>query len=184
MNIMEDQVGGLARVRDEDLRGRASGAGARTLLESIMTAEQVHEPVVRPRRVRRFVVAAVAASALAAAVVIGPGLLSEGPGLATSYANAAMEIERRGDQWVAKVKDPYADHAKYAEAFKAVGLDVTLTLLPSSPSGVGKVVRIGGSGDRTLARASAAASSPRAARWAPWAVGWRSRWTWDTPARA
>ncbi|GAA2356600.1 hypothetical protein GCM10010404_06420 [Nonomuraea africana] len=149
MNIMEDQVGGLARVRDEDLRGRASGAGARTLLESIMTAEQVHEPVVRPRRVRRFVVAAVAASALAAAVVIGPGLLSEGPGLATSYANAAMEIERRGDQWVAKVKDPYADHAKYAEAFKAVGLDVTLTLLPSSPSGVGKVVRIGGSGDRT-----------------------------------
>ncbi|GAA3474733.1 hypothetical protein [Nonomuraea roseola] len=149
MTNVDDQVGGLARVRDEDLRGRASGAGARTLLETIMEAERVHEPAVRPRRVRRFVMAGVAVSALAAAAVVGPGLLTDGPGLATSYANAAMEIERRGDQWVAKVKDPYADHAKYAEAFKAVGLNVALTLLPSSPTGVGKVVRIGGSGGTT-----------------------------------
>ncbi|MFC7719896.1 hypothetical protein [Nonomuraea recticatena] len=149
MTNMDDQVGALARVRDEDLRGRASGAGARTLLESIVEAEHVHEPAVRPRRVRRFVMAGVAVSVLTAAAVIGPGLLTDGPGLATSYANAAMEIERRGEQWVAKVKDPYADHAKYAEAFKAVGLDVGLTLLPSSPTGVGKVVRIGGSGGIT-----------------------------------
>ncbi|MFD1938891.1 MULTISPECIES: hypothetical protein [Nonomuraea] len=150
MKSIEEQVGGLARVRDEDLRGQGSGAGARTLLESITAADGAHEPAVRrrgPRPARRLAVAAMAVSALAAAVVIGPGLIEGGKGVPTSYANAAIEIERRGDQWVARVKDPYADHARYAEAFRAVGLDVSLNLLPASPSGVGKVVRMGFSGN-------------------------------------
>ncbi|MFE3452786.1 hypothetical protein ACFXJ8_28060 [Nonomuraea sp. NPDC059194] len=152
MKNIEEQVGVLARVRDEELAGRGSGAGARTLLESIMAAGQVHEPAVRrgpARPVRRLAVAAVAVSALAAAAVIGPGLIEGGKGVATSYANSAIEIERRGDLWVARVKDPYADHALYGEAFKAVGLDVSLNLLPASPSGVGNVVRMGFSGKTT-----------------------------------
>lgn len=149
MKSIEEQVGGLARVRDEDLAERGSGAGARTLLESIMAAESAHEPAVRRRArpVRRLAVAAVVVSALAAAAVIGPGLIEGGRGVPNSYANSAIEIEQRGDAWVARVKDPYANPGLYGEAFKAVGLDVSLNLVPASPSGVGKVVRMGFSGN-------------------------------------
>ncbi|MEU6781114.1 hypothetical protein ABZ912_18090 [Nonomuraea angiospora] len=132
----------LARVRDEDLAGQASGAGARALLASI-TAE---EPAPRgrlsatPRR-RRLAMGAVAVAGLAAAAVIGPAVVG-GSGPATSYANSAIDIELRGGYYVAVIKDPLADHAKYSEGFKAVGLNVDLRLVPSSPSQVGRVTSV------------------------------------------
>ncbi|MEU6712699.1 hypothetical protein ABZ897_14560 [Nonomuraea sp. NPDC046802] len=145
----------LARVRDEELAGQASGAGARSLLASI-TAESVTETepdsILGPalggsvwdrarRRVSgraRLAVAAVAVAGLAAGAVIGPTVLGE-RGPATSYANAAIDIELRGDTYVATIKDPFADYARYTEGFKAVGLNVNLELIPASPTKVGKL---------------------------------------------
>ncbi|WP_101790153.1 hypothetical protein [Nonomuraea indica] len=141
----------LARVRDEDLAGRASGAGARTLLAAITATGDpgaVRERGARPRRrrARRLLAGALVTAAVVSAVAAGPGLLGERVGTATSFANAAMEIELRGDYWVAEVRDPFARHHEYAEAFRAVGLDIDMRLLPVSPSQVGRIVRMGFSG--------------------------------------
>ncbi|MBN6053152.1 hypothetical protein JYK22_14525, partial [Nonomuraea sp. RK-328] len=150
-----NELSNLARVRDDELAGRASGAGARALLASVtaMDPADIRSPVPLPgaatrrRRTRRRLVAgALATAALAAAVVLGPSFLEDGKGPATSYANSAIEVEQRGDWWVARIRDPFADHALYSEAFKAVGLDITLELVPVPPSAVGDVVKIGGSG--------------------------------------
>lgn len=139
-----NELSRLARVRDEDLAGRASGAGARTLLAAVTAGEPpVQEHRVRhPRRTRRLVVGALATAALAAAVVVGPGFLREGS--STSYANSAMKVELRGDYWIATVRDPFADHRLYAEAFRAVGLDISLELVPVAPGRVGQVVKMSG----------------------------------------
>ncbi|MEV0203007.1 hypothetical protein, partial [Nonomuraea sp. NPDC050691] len=102
---------------------------------------------VRRRRTRRRLVAgALATAALAAAVVLGPSFLPDGSGTATSYANSAIEIEQRGDWWVATIRDPFADHALYSEGFRAVGLDITLELVPVAPGMVGEVIKMGGGG--------------------------------------
>jgi hypothetical protein len=138
----------LARVRDEDLAGQASGAGARALFAEITAREPGSDadprsaraaagPARRPAR-RRLAPAAVAVAGLAAAAVAGPALLGE-RGPATSYASAAIDIELRGDTYVATIKDPYADHTKYTEGFRAVGLQVNLEVVPASPSRVGKI---------------------------------------------
>ncbi|MFI6326043.1 hypothetical protein ACIBG8_51590 [Nonomuraea sp. NPDC050556] len=133
MNAVDKQVSRLARTQDPRL---ADGAGARALLDVITS-----EPVERrsPLR-RRLVVGLVAAAAAVAALLLAPGLLRDG----TSYANAAVEVHREGDNWVARIKDPFADHALYADAFQAVGVDLTLELVPVSPTAVGRVVTMGG----------------------------------------
>ncbi|MET9246905.1 hypothetical protein [Nonomuraea sp. NPDC003709] len=134
----------LARVRDEDLAGQASGAGARALLASITSEEPAAEPAAEPARRRtprwrtRMAVGAVAVTGLAAAAVIAPAVLgARGP--ATSYASSAIDIELRGDMYVATIKDPFADYAKYTEGFKAVGLNVNLEVVPVSPTQVGQI---------------------------------------------
>ncbi|MDX3099567.1 hypothetical protein [Nonomuraea angiospora] len=134
----------LARVRDEDLAGRASGAGARALLAAITSEEPATAPAAEPARLRvsrwraRLAVGAVAVTGLAAAAVIAPAVLgARGP--AFSYANSAIDIELRGDTYVATIKDPFADHARYTEGFKAVGLNVNLEVVPVSPTQVGQI---------------------------------------------
>ncbi|MEV0147664.1 MULTISPECIES: hypothetical protein [unclassified Nonomuraea] len=150
MNELSD----LARVRDEELAGRASGAGARALLASVTAADpaDLPDPATVPgsgrRRpsTRRMVMGTLATAALAAAIVIGPSFVDTGSGPATSYANSAIEIEQRGDWWVARIRDPFAEHELYSEAFHAVGLDITLELVPVAPGRVGEVVKMGSSG--------------------------------------
>ncbi|MEV4015594.1 hypothetical protein AB0J35_34335 [Nonomuraea angiospora] len=130
----------LARVRDEDLTGQASGAGARALLASITSEEPAAGPARRgtPRWRVRLAVGAVAVTGLAAAAVIAPAVLGAG-GPASSYANSAIDIELRGDMYVATIKDPFAEYAKYTEGFKAMGLDVNLEVVPVSPTQVGQI---------------------------------------------
>ncbi|GAA4190881.1 hypothetical protein [Microbispora amethystogenes] len=136
----------LARVEPGQPDSRASGTGARALLASI-TAQ---EPGVVPRGPgrarrhtlhgpRRLALGVTAAVALATGIVVGPSLLG-GRGAAVSYANSAMEIHLEGDQYVARIKDPFADHDKYTQAFHAVGLNVDLRPVPTSPNGVGKIL--------------------------------------------
>ncbi|MFD0884111.1 hypothetical protein ACFQ08_06045, partial [Streptosporangium algeriense] len=83
--------------------------------------------------------------ALAAGAVLGPVVMG-GSGTATSYAGEAIDIELRGDSYVATVKDPFADHAEYTKGFKAVGLNVNLEIVPASPSRVGKIAGMSLSG--------------------------------------
>ncbi|WP_188194499.1 hypothetical protein [Nonomuraea sp. SYSU D8015] len=147
-----NELKNLARVHDEDLAGQASGAGARALLASITAEEPAAEPAPwfvrvarrRPAR-RRLALAAAAVAGLVTAAVVGPTVLGE-RGPATSYASAAIDIELRGDTYVATIKDPFADHAKYTEGFKAVGLNVNLEVIPASPSRVGKIAGMSLSG--------------------------------------
>ncbi|HUR07959.1 MAG TPA: hypothetical protein VM347_35825 [Nonomuraea sp.] len=142
-----NELSRLARVRDEQLAGQASGAGARTLLAAIVAEEPGTEGAGSrspgSRRTRRLVVGLVATAALAIAAVMGPTLLKRE---ATSYANAAIDIELQGDEYVARIKDPFADHALYAEGFQALGLDIGMELIPASPTQVGEIVRMGFAG--------------------------------------
>ncbi|MFI6389372.1 hypothetical protein [Nonomuraea sp. NPDC050540] len=148
----------LARVGDEDLAGQASGAGARTLLASIIAEEPVKEPRRPPWK--RLAAAGVVTAALAAAVVLGPSILNT-PGSATSYANAAMDIKLENGMWVARIKDPFADPARYEEAFHAVGLDVKLQLEPASPRQVGEIFQLGTGGDIGQSSSIAIDSDPK-----------------------
>ncbi|WP_329082240.1 MULTISPECIES: hypothetical protein [unclassified Streptosporangium] len=131
-----------ARVRDDELAGQASAAGARALLASITSESGSEVPAASPSRrwswSARLVAGALTAGVLVAGVVAGPGLLRDGS--ATSYANSAVDIVLDGEQYVARIKDPFADHARYTEAFRAVGLNITLRPVPVSRSSVGEIM--------------------------------------------
>ncbi|RSN15310.1 hypothetical protein DMB42_00065 [Nonomuraea sp. WAC 01424] len=98
-------------------------------------------PPRRRARVRLLVLAPVTA-ALAAVVLTALSALP--PGAATSYANAAIAVTQEDGEWVARIKDPLAESAKYTEAFGAVGLDVGIQLVPASPARVGDLVLVEG----------------------------------------
>ncbi|MET9338989.1 hypothetical protein [Nonomuraea sp. NPDC003804] len=137
----------LARVEPGQPNSHASGTGARALLASIAAQEpgsaartlgRAHRSA--SRSPRRLALGLTAAAMLATGIVVGPSLLEDGRGVAVSYANSAVEIHREGDQYVARIKDPFADHDKYTQAFHAVGLNVDLRPVPVSPGGVGKIL--------------------------------------------
>ncbi|WP_030903800.1 hypothetical protein [Streptosporangium amethystogenes] len=132
----------LARVEPGRPDSHASGAGAQALLTSITAQEpgRARRPGLLRRGPRRLAPILAAAVVLAAGIVVGPSLLEDGGGAATSYANSAVEIHREGDQYVARIKDPFADYDRYVEAFHAVGLNVDLRPVPVSPGAVGKTL--------------------------------------------
>ncbi|GIH91811.1 hypothetical protein ACFFMN_34615 [Planobispora siamensis] len=150
---VEDLIGPLARVRPGRPGGEVSGTGARTLLASVTaeeptgrTAGDVPVPAaVRRYGLRRLTLGA-AAVVLAAGFVVGPSLLEDGSGGAASYANSAVAIEREGGDYVARIKDPFAEREEFGEAFAALGLKVGLNLSPASPGAVGEIFRVGTSG--------------------------------------
>ena len=79
-----------------------------------------------------------AVTALAMAVAIGVGLPSGGP--ATEYANAAVSIKKADDHFSVTITDPTADHRRFEEAFRAVGLNVTVKVIPVAPDEVGTLI--------------------------------------------
>ncbi|WP_283133829.1 hypothetical protein [Rhizohabitans arisaemae] len=93
---------------------------------------------------RRLIAGSLVTAGIATIAVLGPSLMG---GSATSYANSAIEINREGGQWVARIKDPLAEHEMYAKAFSAVGLNVRLQRVPASPSLVGGLVLTDGEGN-------------------------------------
>ncbi len=149
MKNTDERVSPPPRVRDGELAGQVSAAGARALLASIVSESGSEVTAASPSHRRswrpRLVTGALTAGVLVAALVAGPGLLRDGS--ATSYANSAVDIVLDGEQYVARIKDPFADHAEYTEAFRAVGLDITLRPVPVSPGSVGEVMGMMISGD-------------------------------------
>ncbi|MED7929384.1 hypothetical protein SMD20_34435 [Nonomuraea sp. LP-02] len=128
----------LARVRDENLIGEASAPEAQELMRAIMSEERKPVTVTRPRRkVRRGLVLGLATMTAAAAVAVGTGLVG---GPVTSYANAAVSIEKTAEYFSVHITDPTADRRRFEEAFRAVGLNVTVKVVPVAPSDVGKLI--------------------------------------------
>ncbi|GAA2268690.1 hypothetical protein GCM10010149_06930 [Nonomuraea roseoviolacea subsp. roseoviolacea] len=154
----------LARITPDEPGGRAGGAPARALFADIVAqdrdatttaARDAMTTVALPRRPhgwrtgrgRRALLGLAASAVLALGVVLGPGLAGGG---ATSYANSAVEIHEEAGTYVARIKDPYADQREFSEAFRALGLNVELNVIPVSPSAVGEIVRMGGSAETPL----------------------------------
>jgi hypothetical protein len=146
----------LARVHDEDLAGSADTLPGRALLASLTQLDSVavagsagpSAPPLSgsplsgsPRRWRlavKLALASTVVAAVTAVAVVAPSLLAGGTGGATSYASAAIDVRLEGRFYVARIKDPLADRARFVEAFRAVGKDVTIDLVPVSPRYVGQ----------------------------------------------
>ncbi|MEU8194367.1 hypothetical protein AB0C10_11345 [Microbispora amethystogenes] len=115
--------------------------GARELFEEI-TAHAAEEPTAAgaepgpgsPRRWRRWGLSVVAAL-VAALGLAGPGIL----GLGAGPAAAALDVRQDGGYYVVMVRDLYADPEVYQEQLRGLGLDVSLRLVPASPSLVGRI---------------------------------------------
>ncbi|RCG30229.1 hypothetical protein DQ384_15900 [Sphaerisporangium album] len=143
----------LARVEPGKPGGDPSAPEARALLVLITAgdfgpAEEHGGAVPGPRRVRRYgpqrlLLGLVAVAVLAAGVVVGPSLLGNGLGPATSYASSDIDIRREADLYVARIKNPYADHQRYREAFGTLGLDVDVRVVPAAPRKVGQELSVG-----------------------------------------
>ncbi|MEU4193443.1 hypothetical protein AB0E69_16210 [Kribbella sp. NPDC026611] len=143
---LDSRIGALARVRDDDLVDIAGTPAAQELLFGITTAGsedraagRLAAPDPTARRRRRTALAAGLLVAASTAAVVGP-ILGDGVGGASSYANSAIEVTRDGDDFVARIKDPYADHDRYTEAFRAVGKDLDLEFVPVAPIHVGQLI--------------------------------------------
>ncbi|MEU4227265.1 hypothetical protein AB0F17_23475 [Nonomuraea sp. NPDC026600] len=140
----------LARIGTDEPGGRAGGTRAQALFTDIIAQERQPTPSEPSRRLRdrhwarRTLLGLAASVVLALGVVLGPSLLGHGGGTAISYANSAVEIREEADTYVARIKDPYADQRRFSEAFRALGLNVELNVIPVSPTAVGKIVRMGG----------------------------------------
>ncbi|GII55790.1 hypothetical protein Pth03_41790 [Planotetraspora thailandica] len=90
-------------------------------------------------------VGTMAAAAIVVTLVAGPGQ-KIGPvviGPINAQA-AALSFTRQDDYLVVKVKDPVADPARYRREFAERGLDIDLTLEPSSRQRAGSVLALGG----------------------------------------
>ncbi|MFI9593495.1 hypothetical protein [Nonomuraea sp. NPDC052265] len=104
--------------------------GARETMCKIMEAEPA--PVLPARRRRRGLFALPAAlGALAASMAV---FLALGPASAS-----ALDIKDEGGYLVIEVKDMFAKPEVYQQQLRDAGLDITLRLLPSTPSNVGSV---------------------------------------------
>ncbi|GAA4232456.1 hypothetical protein GCM10022254_32360 [Actinomadura meridiana] len=115
------------------------GAGARELLDEITavprdTAGRSHRRGVRFRQSagppRRWFAVAVAAG-LAAVVIPVSWLL---PGVFGAAPAAALDIRMEGGYYIVTVKDAFADPDRYEAQLRKAGLDVSLRVVPVSPS--------------------------------------------------
>ncbi|GAB3961757.1 hypothetical protein GCM10029978_014770 [Actinoallomurus acanthiterrae] len=138
MNDIDELVGRLARVRDGDLTGARHRPAAGALLDQVTTATTRPAPV---RRKRRLLLSATAA-ALAIGAVVGVGLNTRGQAPAVRNVSAVLDIQHHGTIYAVYVKDAFADRRKYAEEFRRAGLTVDLSIVPASPSRVGKLLGV------------------------------------------
>ncbi|GAA0283720.1 hypothetical protein GCM10009527_094790 [Actinomadura nitritigenes] len=157
-------IGRLAPVTDARAAELLTDETAADLAGRILTAPaEAAEPAVEPaaaprRRARRrltvglpLLATGVAAAAVAAALVTqsgGSGNPGRDPGRPAPSGSthgrvqlaAALSFTPKGGHIDVRIRDPYADPARYKQEFAAHGLHVSLSLVPVSPSIVGTVV--------------------------------------------
>ncbi|MEU6714909.1 hypothetical protein ABZ897_25890 [Nonomuraea sp. NPDC046802] len=102
--------------------------GAKELMHEIMAAES---PAEARRRPRRWI--AIPAGALLTAATVALTWM-----LPNSTASA-LDIKREGDHYVIQIKDLYADPGSYETQLRTVGLDVSLTVVPTTAAFEGQV---------------------------------------------
>ena len=151
MNDSQQQIGRIAPVTDDEA-GRLARPGTLTDLAAGITAVPAggrRSPARRGSIRRRWIIGAPLAAGLAAAVLIGTSLghpgqhvgpVSVGPAPAQAQP---LSFTRHGGFIDVIVRDPLADPARYRAEFARYHLDITLKLLPVSPSIVGTVVYMG-----------------------------------------
>ncbi|MGI5207344.1 hypothetical protein ACQEU6_37920 [Spirillospora sp. CA-108201] len=153
-------IGGLASITDQQAAALLPEDAAATLADRI-TATAV--PSAAPRGRRSPVVriglplaaAGVACAAVTAVVATRDGGSGGAPYITPTSPRvalaAALTFTRKGGYIDVRVRDPLADPKRYKEEFAAHGLDVTLSLVPTSPSIVGTVVMMD-TGEHTTER--------------------------------
>ncbi|MGI5226486.1 hypothetical protein [Actinoallomurus sp. CA-142502] len=139
-------IGRLAPVTDEEIAHMVSPQTKTDLAERIMTTAADTAPA--PRRRRRLVLFGLPLAVATAAATVAAVTLTGSSGSPTPTTSlgpqkvqpAALSFSTRGKYLVVKVEDPLADPARYKKEFAAHGMDITLKVVPASPSVVGTVV--------------------------------------------
>ncbi|HEX9031333.1 MAG TPA: hypothetical protein VF834_05770 [Streptosporangiaceae bacterium] len=158
---MSNSISRLAVISDEQASHLVSAAAHADLAESIMAADYAGRPGRQPARTgwramrRRWMIGVPAVAALAAAALVATSLGSPGDKLGPvsigpAKAQAALVFTRHGHYIDVIVRNPLADPRRYRAEFRAHHLDVTLKLVPASPSIVGTVVYFGGTGTSAI----------------------------------
>jgi hypothetical protein len=79
---------------------------------------------------------------LAAMTILLSWFLPDAAGLGPHPASAALDITRKGDDYIVTVKDLFADPKRYEREFKAVHLNISLTFEPATPSLEGVILTL------------------------------------------
>lgn len=158
MNDIHQQIGRIAPVTDDEAVRLARPGTLADLAAGITAASPgpARRTVRRPSPARRrWIIGAPLAAGLAAAALIATSLGRPGQhvgpvdvGPAPAQAQA-LSFTRHGGFIDVIVRDPLADPARYRAEFARYHLDITLKLLPVSPSIVGTVVYAGQSANST-----------------------------------
>jgi hypothetical protein len=127
----------LARVEPGAPGASPSGAGARTLLSSIVASSATDEPPLgevttadfgrraRRRRIGRLAAGLTVAAALAGGMVVGPSLLKDGTGVTPSYA---VTKDERGIVFI-EVRD-FTDAAGLKKRLEELGVPAIVDYVP------------------------------------------------------
>jgi hypothetical protein len=141
----------LVRPDAADLGDADRAAVRQRLLAAAATEQSASRPAPARRRRRRVwlpAVAAAAAVAVAAAVAAWPGHHGAGARPASAMPQRldmhALAFTTSGGYITVIVQNPLADQSSYNAEFRAHHLDITLLLVPVSPSLVGTVDQIEG----------------------------------------
>ena len=143
-----NQIRRISPVSDADAARLVSDDVLADLAGQITAAPLEAAAARRAARVwrRRWLAAVPAGAGIAAAALIAtsaghPGQETGPPGIGPLKPDAhALAFTRTGGYIDVIVRDPVADEASYNAEFKAHGLDITLSLVPVSPSLVGTTV--------------------------------------------
>jgi hypothetical protein len=146
-----EQVARLAVISDADAAGLVSPNTRADLADRIATmTDEPSKPAAwtRRRARRRWLVGVPLAAGLAVGVLVvtslgGPGA-KVGPMPFGPPKAEALTFTRHGHYIDVIVRNPVADPKRYRAEFRAHGLNISLKMIPASPSLVGTVVFFGG----------------------------------------
>src|SRR3954452_7257855 len=137
----------LAPLDETALAELAGSAAAQSLLQEIeLSARSAAKRPTRARRTllhmrpRVALVAAAAAACVAVAIIVAGGAI-----FSASPAAAGVRFQVRGNYIIARVTRPFTARDQLQAAFQQEGIDISVRLVPVSPSLRGTVVYLGGS---------------------------------------